>query len=221
MSGIRKDSPMIRVLIADDHPIVRRGLKQIVAEESDMEVVAETSDAREAVRLATTIPLEIVILDISMPGMSGYEALNQLKAARPNLPILILSTHPESEVAVRVLKAGAAGYLNKEMAPEELITAVRRVVSGRKYVSSAVAELLADSLSGIDRPPHEALSDREYQVMLMISRGKTVSEIAEEMALSVKTVSSYRSRILEKMNLENNAQLMRYAILAGLIERDA
>jgi DNA-binding NarL/FixJ family response regulator len=212
---------IIRVLIADDHPIVRKGLRQIVSNEADMTVSAETGDAREALLQANVLPLDVVVLDMTMPEMSGFEALSQFRALKPDLPVLVLSAHPESEMAVRVLKAGAFGYLNKELAPEELVNAIRRVASGRKYVSVAVAEMLADSLRGDNRPPHAALSDREYQVMLAIAGGKTVSGIADEMSLSVKTVSTYRTRVLEKMNMSNNAELMRYTIGLGLTGRGA
>jgi two-component system invasion response regulator UvrY len=210
---------MIRVLIVDDHPIVRAGLRHIISGHSDITVAAEAGDAREALRLAGTMALDVVVLDISMPHMSGFEALNQLRAQFPRLPVLMLSAYDESDAAVRVLKAGASGFMNKELAPGELVTAIRRVVGGRKYISPGVAELLVDSVTGSDRPPHELLSDREYQVLLMISSGKTVSGIAEEMSLSVKTVSTYRVRILEKMNLRNNAELVTYAVRNGLQER--
>jgi two-component system invasion response regulator UvrY len=202
---------MARVLIADDHPIVRRGLKQIVADQPDM-TVTEAGDGPEALRLVDKGGFDVVILDINMPGISGLDVLNQIRSRQPGLPVLVLSAHSEAEFAVRILKAGASGYLNKELAPEELVKAIRRVIGGKKYVSPAVAELLADSLGKDEDEPHASLSDREYQVMLLIAAGKTVSEIAEEIALSVKTVSTYRARILEKMNLKNNAELMRYVI---------
>jgi two-component system invasion response regulator UvrY len=202
---------MARVLIADDHPIVRRGLKQIVADQPDM-TVTEAGDGPEALRLVDNGGFDVVILDINMPGISGLDVLSQIRSRQPGLPVLVLSAHSEAEFAVRILKAGASGYLNKELAPEELVKAIRRVIGGKKYVSPAVAELLADSLGKDEDEPHASLSDREYQVMLLIAAGKTVSEIAEEIALSVKTVSTYRARILEKMNLKNNAELMRYVI---------
>ena len=207
---------MIRVLIADDHPIVRRGLMQIVAGQSDLAVAAECGDGEEALRLVETRPLDVAVLDIGMPGLSGLEVLTRLRARHPNLPVLILSGYPESELAVRVLKAGAAGYLNKEMAPEELVAAIRRVAAGRRYVSPAVAELLAGSVAGAGEPPHAALSDREYAVLLAIASGRTVTEIAHDMNLSVKTVSTYRTRVLEKMSMRNNAELMRYVVHQGL-----
>jgi DNA-binding NarL/FixJ family response regulator len=207
---------MIRVIIADDHPIVRRGLKQIVSSQPDMTVAAECGDGHSALQIAQTQPLDVAVIDISMPGMSGLDVLSQLRTHHPKLPVLILSGYAENELAVRALKAGAAGYLNKETAPEELIAAIRRVVSGRRYLSPDVAELLADSVAGAHEKPHASLSDREYDVLLAIAAGKTVTEIAEEWKLSVKTVSTYRTRIIEKMNLRNNAELMHYAIRNGL-----
>jgi two-component system, NarL family, invasion response regulator UvrY len=202
---------MIRVLITDDHPIVRRGLMQIVADEADM-AVTEAGTGSEALGLIDTEDFNLVLLDLSMPGLSGLEVLSQIRTRRPQLPVLVLSGHAEAEFAVRIIKAGASGYLNKHLAPEELVTAIRRVMSGRKYIGAAVAELIADSLGKDDIPRHASLSDREFQVMLLIAAGKTVSEIAQELALSVKTVSTYRTRILEKMNLKNNAELMRYVV---------
>jgi two-component system, NarL family, invasion response regulator UvrY len=201
---------MIRVLITDDHPIVRRGLMQIVADEADM-TVTEAGNGSEALGLIDTEDFNLVLLDLSMPGLSGLEVLSQIRTRRPQLPVLVLSGHAEAEFAVRIIKAGASGYLNKHLAPEELVTAIRRVLTGRKYIGAAVAELIADSL-GKNEVAHASLSDREFQVMLLIAAGKTVSEIAEELALSVKTVSTYRTRILDKMNLKNNAELMRYVV---------
>jgi two-component system invasion response regulator UvrY len=202
---------MIRVLIADDHPIVRKGLRQIVSEQADM-VVVEAGDGREALGLIDGGGFTVVLLDLNMPGISGLEVLSQIRARQPQLPVLMLSGHPGTEFAVRTIKAGASGYLNKELAPEELVTAIRHVIRGRKYIGQEVAELLADSVGNNVEEPHASLSDREFQVMLLIASGKTVSEIAEEIALSVKTVSAHRARILDKMNLRNNAELMRYVI---------
>jgi DNA-binding NarL/FixJ family response regulator len=210
---------MIRVLIADDHPIVRKGLTELVAGEPDMTVTAESGNGLEVLRLIETERFDVVLLDISMPGMSGLEILQKIRPEHPNLPILVLSGFPETELAMRTLKAGASGYLNKEMAPEELVAAIRLVHSGRKYVSPAVAELLANSVNRASETPHDSLSDREYQVMLLLAAGKTVSEIASEISLSVKTVSTYRARILEKMDLKNNAELMLYAIRNNLAAR--
>jgi two-component system invasion response regulator UvrY len=209
---------VIRVLIADDHPIVRKGLKQIVTEQPDMLVAADTGDGREILPLAEAHPLDVVVLDLNMPGLSGLEALSQLRQRHPRLPVLVLSVHPEGDFAFRALKAGAAGYLNKEAAPEELTGAIRRVAGGKRYVSPKLAEMLADSLATGEGPPHASLSDREFQVLRMIASGKTVSEIAGEIALSVKTVSTYRARILEKMDMRTNAELTHYAIANRLVE---
>jgi two-component system, NarL family, invasion response regulator UvrY len=209
---------MIRVLIADDHPIVRKGLRQIVADEPDMTVVADTGDGREVLRLVDEQALDVILLDINMPGLSGLEVLSQLKQRQQRLPVLVLSVHPEGELAMRVLKAGASGYLNKEIAPEELTKAIRLVVGGKKYVSATLGELLVNSLERGSDPPHSALSDREYQVFTLIASGKTVSEIAAEIALSVKTVSTYRARILEKMSMRTNAELTHYAVRNRLVE---
>jgi two-component system invasion response regulator UvrY len=210
---------MIKILIADDHAIVREGLKRIVAETTDMVVADEATSGQEVLEKVRNNEYNVVILDISMPGRGVVDILKQLKGQRPHLPILILSMHPEEQYAVRVLKAGAAGYLTKESAPDELITAIKRVSTGRKYVSSSLAEKLAFDLErDTELPYHETLSDREYQVLCMIASGKRVQEIAEELCLSVKTVSTYRSRILEKMKMKNNAELMRYAIKHGLVD---
>lgn len=209
---------MIHVLIADDHEVVRRGLKDILESERGMRVVAEAASGTEAIALASKTRLDAIVLDISMPGMSGLDALKELKVTCPNVPVLILSIYPEEQYAVRVLKAGAAGYLTKDTAPEELVAAVRKVISGRKYVSPTLAERLARELEeGIDKQPHERLSDREFQLLLMIARGRTVSEIALELSLSVKTVSTYRSRVLEKMGMRNNAEIMRYVMDRNLL----
>lgn len=210
---------MIKILIADDHAIVREGLKQIVAETSDMVVADEASTGHEVLDRVRDDEYDVVILDISMPGGDGLNILKQIKHERPKLFVLVLSMHPEEQYAVRVLKAGAAGYLTKESAPDELITAIRRVARGGKYVSSTLAEKLAFDLEhDTMQPLHKTLSDREYQVMCMIASGKRVKEIAEELCLSVKTISTYRSRILEKMDMKNNAELTHYAIKEGLVE---
>ncbi len=174
--------------------------------------VTEAGTGSEALGLIDTEDFNLVLLDLSMPGLSGLEVLNQIRVRQPQLPVLVLSAHEETEFAVRIIKAGASGYLNKHLAPEELITAIRRVLTGRKYIGPGVAELIADSLGRAEAPPHASLSDREFQVMLLIAAGKTVSEIAQDLALSVKTVSTYRTRILEKMSLKNNAELMRYVV---------
>lgn len=210
---------MLRILIADDHPIVREGLKQILAETFDMVVADEASSGQEALDKVWKNDYDVVLLDISMPGRSGLDILKQLKSERPKLPVLILSIHPEEQYAVRALRAGASGYLTKESAPDELIVAIRKVSLSGKYVSSSLAEKLAFDLEiDTEKPIHETLSDREYQVMCMIASGKTVNEIAKELFLSVKTISTYRSRILEKMRMNNNAELIRYAIKNQLVD---
>jgi two-component system invasion response regulator UvrY len=209
----------IRVLIADDHTIVREGLKQILAETPDMEVIDEASNGQEVLDKALQVDPHVVLLDISMPGRSGLDILKQLKTDKPGIAVLVLSMYSEEQYALRALKAGASGYLTKESAPDKLIEAIRMVSRGRKYISASVAEKLAYNLElGEERPPHENLSDREYQVMCMIASGKTVKEIAGELALSVKTISTYRTRILEKMGLRNNAALTHYAVQNRLVE---
>ncbi|MDD2671711.1 MAG: response regulator transcription factor [Syntrophales bacterium] len=209
---------MIKILIADDHPIVRQGLKQILAEESDMGEFGEAQNSQEVMDLIRKKEWDIVILDITMPGRGGLEILKEIRSERPKLPVLILSIHPEDQYAVRALKAGAAGYMTKESAPDDLIKAIRKVLKGGKYISPTLAESLALFLERDDRKsPHEKLSDREYQVMCMIAEGKKVKEIADTLALSVKTISTYRARILEKMRMRSNADLIHYAIQNKLI----
>jgi len=210
---------MLKILIADDHPVFRRGLKQIIAETTDMVVAGEATNGWEVLSKVRTGDYDLVLLDISMPGKDGMDVLTQLKKERPALLILMVSMHPEEQYAVRALKAGASGYLTKESAPDELIVAIRKVSTGRKYVSSALAERLAALLQeDAEVLPHEALSSREYQVMCMIASGKKATEIAKELSLSVKTISTYRSRILEKMKMKNNAELTRYAINNRLVD---
>ncbi len=210
---------MIKILIADDHAIVREGLKQILAETPDMIVADEASNGQEVIAKVEKSDFDVVLLDISMPGRNGIEVLKQLKADRPRVSVLILSMYSEEQYAMRALRAGASGYLTKESAPDELIDAIRRVSQGRKYISPSVAEKLAVNLEpGTDKAPHEILSDREYQVMCMIASGKTIKEIGDELKLSVKTISTYRSRILEKLDLRNNAALTHYAIQNRLVE---
>jgi DNA-binding NarL/FixJ family response regulator len=210
---------MIRVLIADDHAVVRQGLKQILGDMPDMTVVGEATNGHEVLEKARAVEWDVMVLDIAMPGRSGFDILLELRAEKPDQPILVLSMHAEDQYALRVLKAGAAGYLTKESVPEELIQAIRKVVSGGKYVSPRLAEKLAFAIGApSDRAPHEALSDREFQVMRLIAFGKTVTQIAEELSLSVKTVSTYRTRILQKMNLKTNADLIHYALQHRLIE---
>jgi DNA-binding NarL/FixJ family response regulator len=210
---------MIKVLVVDDHPIVRQGLKQVISEESDMAVFGEAQNSQEVFELIREQDWDVVVLDITMPGRGGLDVLRDIKHERPKLPVLMLSVHPEDQYAVRTLKAGASGYLTKESAPEELVRAIRKILRGGKYVSSTLAEKLAFHLeSETERPLHESLSDREYEVMLMIASGKTTSAMAAEMALSVKTVSTYRARILEKMQMKGNADLTYYVIKNRLLD---
>jgi two-component system, NarL family, invasion response regulator UvrY len=211
-------SPVIHCFVADDHAIVRRGLARILEAEPDIKVTGEARDAHEVLALICRQACDCLILDISMPGRGGLEILKELKQARPKLPVLILSMHPEDQYAVRALKAGAAGYLNKDSAPEELVKATRTIVSGRRYVSAQVAEELAYRVNRDSvRSPHENLSDREFQVLCMVASGKSVTDIAEDLALSVKTISTYRARILDKMGMRNDAELTHYAIQEKLV----
>ncbi len=209
---------MTRILVADDHAIVRQGLKQIVADTTDLVVTGEASRGREVLERVSEDDYDVVLLDITMPDKSGLEVLEELKRLRPKLPVLILSMHPEEQYAIRALRAGASGYVTKEGVPDELITAIRKVSVGGKYISPSLAEKLAVYLeAGAKKPLHQALSDREYQVMCMIASGKTVKEISEELFLSVKTVSTYRSRVLQKMKMKNNAQLTHYCAQNRLV----
>lgn len=209
---------MIRILVADDHAIVRRGLRQIVADESDMEVVGEAQTPQEILDLARQEEWDVIVLNISMPGRGGFEALKALKQTHSKRPVLVLSMYPEDQFAVRAFRAGAAGYMTKESAPEELVQAIRKVVRGGKYVSPSLAEKLAAELGeDAERPPHEALSEREYHVLCLLASGKTVTQIAAEMSLSVKTISTYRARLLEKMRMKTNAEVTRYAIEHRLV----
>ena len=210
---------MIKVCVVDDHAVVREGLKRIISENPGMAVTAEAGDGHEALKVIQSEPCDVVLLDITMPNKSGLDVLKQLHLDRPKLPVLVLSMHAEDQYAVRVLRAGAAGYLTKESAPAKLVQAIRKVVRGGKYVSATLAEKLVYDLdSDSSKAPHEVLSDREYQVLCLIASGKTVTTIAEELALSVKTISTYRVRILEKLNMKNNAELTRYAIKEGLVD---
>jgi DNA-binding NarL/FixJ family response regulator len=210
---------MIKTVIADDHPIVRAGLKQILAEASDIEVAAEAGDGHELLRLIRKGGVDVVLLDITMPGLMGLDALKQMRVENPELPILVLSMHPEDQYGIRVLKAGASGYLMKSAAPDQLVGAIRKVHRGGKYVSPSLAEKMAFGLqTGASGLPHEALSDREYQVLCMIASGKTVKEIAAELSLSEKTISTYRTRILEKMDMKSSAELTHYAIKLNLVD---
>ena len=210
---------MIRILIADDHAIVRAGLKQFIADQVDMEVAAEAASGAEAIAAVRAGEFDVVLLDISMPDKNGIDTLKTLKHVKPELPILMLSAYAEDQYAVNLLRAGAAGYLNKEAASTQLVGAIRTVVHGRKYVSPSLAQILADGVSGdADRPLHAELSQREFQIFCKLAAGAAVSKIADELNLSVKTVSTYRTRILEKMAMKSNADLTYYAIKNGLIE---
>jgi len=202
----------MRILIADDHAIVRKGLRQIAEQMAQMSV-GEASNGQEVLTKIRDERWDALVLDISMPGGNGLDVLQEVKHFQPELPILILSVHPEDQYAMRVLKAGASGFMNKDCAPDELLLAIQKIIAGGKYISPTLAERLAFELTGNhDKQPHEILSDREYRVLVMIGSGKSVSEIAVELALSVKTVSTYRARVLEKLNLRNNADLIRYVI---------
>ncbi len=208
----------IRVMIVDDHAIVREGLKQILADTDDIVVTAEGENGLEAIKLSRTQKGDIMLLDITMPDKNGIEVLKQIHKEKPELAILMLSMHREDQYAIRSLKAGAVGYLNKQSAPNELVKAIRQVASGNKYISPVLAQELARHVTeDTQKAPHESLSDREFQTLLMIAAGKSVSDIATELSLSVKTVSEYRSRILSKMSLKNNAELMHYAIRHKLV----
>lgn len=208
----------MRILIADDHPVVRRGLRDIVASEQDMTVVGEATSGDEALEMARTIEWDVAVLDYSMPGCSGADLVREVKRHYPERPVLVLSILPEEVHAGQIFKAGGAGYINKASANEDLTGAIRKVVSGGKYVSAAFAEKLVTELAGGgEKPPHELLSDREYRVMWLIASGKQINAIAEELSLSPSTISTYRARILRKLELSGNAALVRYAVKHRLI----
>ncbi|MEF7614619.1 response regulator transcription factor [Aquincola sp. MAHUQ-54] len=210
---------MIRIAIVDDHAIVRSGLKQFFSEQVDLRVTGEAANGREALDLVRKGEVDVLVMDLSMPDQSGVDALAAIKARAPDLPVLILSGFPEEHYATTLLKQGASGYLNKECDPEEIVTAIRTVYRGRKYITSGVAQLLADGLQGGgDKAPHETLSEREFQVFLRLAKGETIGHMADSMSLSVKTVSTYRSRVMEKMNLSSNSDLTYYALKNGLIQ---
>ena len=210
---------MIRVAIVDDHAIVRTGLRQFFSEQVDLRVCGEASNGHEALELVRQGEIDVLLMDLSMPDQSGVDALAAIRARAPELPVLILSGFPEEHYATTLLKQGAAGYLNKECDPEEIVKAIRTVFRGRKYITAGVAERLADTLGGdAGRLPHEMLSERELQVFLRLARGETVGHIADGMSLSVKTVSTYRTRVMEKMNLASNSDLTYYAMKNGLIQ---
>lgn len=209
----------IKVLIADDHAIVREGLKQILADTRDIAVAGEAENGLEAIKLVRLGKGDVLLLDISMPDRNGIEVLKQVRKETPAIAVLILTMHREDQYAIRSLKAGAAGYLNKQSAPAELVNAIRQVATGRKYVSPTLAQELANQVNEErEAPLHETLSDREFQTLTMIASGKTVSDIARELVLSVKTISMYRSRLLQKMKLRHNAELTHYAIKNQLVE---
>lgn len=212
--------PIIRILIADDHAIVRAGLKQFIADEHDMAVAGEAETGAQTLEMARAGEWDVVLLDISMPDRSGVDTLKSLRHVKPDLPVLILSGFPEGQYAINLLRAGASGYLNKESAPAELVRAIRTVVAGRRYVSPSLAEILAQDLANPagERPLHATLSEREFQIFCKLAGGQAVSKIAGELFLSVKTVSTYRTRILEKMNMKTNADLTYYAIKNQLIQ---
>lgn len=209
----------IRVMLADDHAVVRRGLRQIIAESGDIEVVGEASDYPELAALMRNQSCDVLVLDISMPGKNGIEVLKIVHEREPRLPVLILSMYPEDQYAMRALKAGAFGYVTKDSAPERLVDAIRTLSKGKKYITPELAATLAENLAApVDQEPHQTLSDREYETLRLIASGMKLSDIAEAMSLSPKTVSVYRARLLEKMKLKYNAELTHYALKNGLVE---
>jgi DNA-binding NarL/FixJ family response regulator len=209
---------MIKIIIADDHEIVRAGLKQIIADHPNMQVTGEASNGNELLKKIREHEYDVILLDIHMPGRNGLETLKQIKEEKKDIPVLVLTMYPEDKYAIRSLKAGAAGYLTKVTISEELVGAIKKVYQGGKYISLSLAETLADAIScDSEKLPHDYLSDREFQVLCMIASGKTIGKISEELCLSVKTISTYRKRILEKMNLKNNAELTHYGIKNRLV----
>lgn len=210
---------MIRVVIADDHTIVREGLKQLLLANPDFTVVGEARDGQEVIQRVRELEFDILLLDMSMPKKSGIDLIKQVKSEKPKLRVLVLSMHEESQYAIRAIKAGASGYLTKESAPAQLITAIRKVAADGLFITTVVAEQLArDATPRAEGPPHTALSDREYQVFRFLVSGKSVSEIAEDLNLSVKTVSTHKARLMEKMGMTNQTELIRYAIAHRLVE---
>lgn len=209
----------MKILIADDHPLFRAGLKEMLLKNAGVELIGEADNGNKTIELARKQGWDLVILDLTMPGKDGLEVLQELRRERPNLPVLVLSAHPEDQLGLRLLKAGAAGYLTKDKAPEVLLTAIEKVVHGGRYISEALAEKVVLELASEKKAPvHETLSDREYQVMRMLAVGKTVKEIGKELCLSVRTVSTYRARLLQKMDIETNAELIRYALQNKLVD---
>jgi DNA-binding NarL/FixJ family response regulator len=209
---------MIRIAIVDDHAMVRAGLRQFFADQADFEVVAEAANGRDALDIVRRGGVDVVVMDISMPGQSGVDALAAIRARDPALPVLILSGFAEEHYATTLLRQGASGYLNKDCDPEEIVKAIRTVARGRKYITAGVAEQLAQGLGGSDKPAHEQLSERELQVFLRLAQGETIGHMAESLSLSVKTVSTYRTRVMEKMGLASNSDLTYYALKHGLIQ---
>ncbi|MFN8134746.1 MAG: response regulator transcription factor [Bacteroidales bacterium] len=210
---------MIKILIVDDHAIVREGLNRIIAAEKDMQVAGMAKDGNEVIRVMLDSEIDVVVLDISMPGKSGLDLIKDLKQVQPMVKILMLSMYPEERFAMRSIKAGASGYLTKEMAPEEIVNAIRTIYSGRKYITPALADIIAEELQNpSEKVPHELLSDREFEVLCMLAIGKPVVEIAASLSLSESTVSTYRMRILQKMGLKTNSDLIHYGIEHGLVE---
>lgn len=210
---------MIKIFVADDHSLIREGIKNLVGLESDLKIVGETADPFTVCGQIRETKPDIILLDISMPGKSGLDVLKEIKLILPDVKVLIMSMFPEDQFARRTLKAGASGYITKDSLPDEILTAIRRVASGRKYVSASLAEKLASDFdNNREKHPHEKLSDREFQILKMIASGKSQSDISDELAISVSTVNTYRSRILEKLNLKNNADIIRYAFQNNLIE---
>jgi len=209
---------LIKLLVADDHAIVRKGIEQIIAETTDIVVSDEARNGQEVMAKAAKNVYDLVLLDIAMPGRDGLEVLKELKKQRPKLAVLMLSMYPEEQYAIRALRSGASGYLTKESAPDELIAAIRKVSSGGKYISSSLAEKIVHKMGhDADTPIHEQLSDREYEIFIKLASGKTLTEIADELALSVKTISTYRARLLVKMNMRSNAEITKYAIENKLV----
>lgn len=210
---------MIKIVIADDHDIVRAGLKQIISDSRDMKVTGESGNAEQLIELVKKHDYDVVLLDLKMSGMNGLDAIKHIKLLKPDLPVIVLSMHAEDQYAVRTIRAGASGYITKETASENLIAAIKKAVAGGRYISPALAESLADSIAlGGNEVPHDALTDREFQVMCMIASGRSVSDIASELFLSVKTISTYRQRTLSKMNMKNNSELTHYVIKNNLLD---
>ncbi len=210
---------MIKIFIADDHPLIREGFKKILKEEKDFKVSGEASDAFQVIDAVRTQKFDVLTLDINMPGKNGLDTLKEIKEINPHLNVLVVSMHPEERFALRTLRAGASGYIKKETAADDLVKAIRKVASGGKYISSSLAEKIAFDLdSGLHKPMHELLSDREFQVFHLIATGKAQSEIANELSIGISTVNTYRSRILEKLNLKSNAELIHYAITNKLVD---